>query len=90
MASGEQHARHGDDLVHALVAQLVQANVDDGVRELKEAAFDLVLGQLVSQLAHHGVELLYRTLTARAMPAHHHTDFLCLAVHLRPPFLTVV
>ena len=71
VASGEQHAGHGEHVVHAPSAQSVQTLAEGRSRELQEAAFQRVLGQAAGETADQTMELAHRVEVARAVAADH-------------------
>jgi hypothetical protein len=74
VAGGEQHARHGEHVVHASPAEPVQAFADGRPRELQKAALKRIFGQPRGETADQVTELLDRRAVARAVAAYHHPD----------------
>ena len=65
----------------ATLAQIVETIADDGSRELKKAALDIVLRQAFADTARDRLKLAYGTLVAAAVTTHHDACFGPYIVH---------
>ena len=92
MAGGEEHARHGEDAIDALGAQLVQTVADDGGGEFQVTELHGILRQAFLQVSGQHGKFTHRVRVAAAVTTQHHTKFLahvlpseCPAVRRKGP-----
>ena len=75
MTGGKQHARHGKNVIDALLAKLVEPGLDHRGGEFEISILNRPVGKQRCEFFRQDSEFSYRRFRARAVTADHHSEF---------------